>query len=286
MILYNQVIVIGYGLVTRDVLSYIDSISDRYDYSVTYVEHEKYPFNGAKKYAESNNLEYLTIEDKNELTLFISKRAELGHLLIVSASNNFLFPKNIVENKNIKIVNFHNALLPNLPGRNAPTWAIYNGYDKTGITWHYVDAEIDTGDIIIQKECTIDSDTRAYELVTVQMKLAGDAFKECFEKILDNSVITKKQDFDPNRKVYKSSEIPSDGMFDINDSAENIYRLLRAMDYGKNNIFPQSTTIYNGHTITVKRYKMVSSEEKKDSANKLYIPFGDDKFLMLRYDMK
>ncbi|WP_157197466.1 formyltransferase family protein [Methanomicrobium mobile] len=278
--------VIGYGLVTRNVLSFIDSVSDRHGYSITYVEHEKYPFNGAKKYAESNKLESFLIDDKYELTSFILKRAELGHLLIISASNNFLFPKKVVENKNIRIVNFHNALLPNLPGRNAPSWAIYNGYEKTGITWHYVDAEIDTGDIIIQKECSIYSDTKAYELVTVQMKLAGDAFMECFEKILADSVVTKKQDLDPNRKVYKSSEIPGDGMFDINDSAENIYRLLRAMDYGKNDLFPHPTTIYNGHMITVKRYKKVSSEEKMDSANKLYIPFGDGMFLMLRYDMR
>ena len=44
------------------------------------------------------------------------------------------------------------------------SWAIYMGERESGITWHYVNAGIDEGSIIIQKRCEIGPDTKAYEL--------------------------------------------------------------------------------------------------------------------------
>ena len=76
------------------------------------------------------------------------------------------FQKKIVSSENIVIINFHNALLPELPGRNAPSWSIYEGKDYTGITWHYVTEGVDEGDIIVQKKCDVTADIRAYELVS------------------------------------------------------------------------------------------------------------------------
>lgn len=283
MVGYKQIIVIGYGIIAGDVLSFIDGVSDKYGYSVLYIEYEKYPFNMAKKYAEKNAVEFLTIEDKVELDDVILKRAELGRLLIVSASNNYIFPQKIVQNINVTIVNFHNALLPDLPGRNAPSWAIYKGYKKTGITWHYVTIGIDEGDIIIQKECKITSEMKAYELVSIQMKLAGEAFKECFGTIIDGSVKRKKQIYFDNRKLYKSTDIPGEGRFDINDTPEEIYRLLRAVDYGKNNIFPPIISFLKNKKIIIKRYKRVA-EKRLEHDDKIYLPFETGGFLMLKYE--
>ena len=139
-------------------------------------------------------------------------------VLIISVNNNFIFPAKLISNENVVIINFHNALLPELPGRNAPSWAIYEGKKTTGITWHYVAEEIDAGDIIIQKKCIIDDDVKAYELVASQMKLASDAFKECFDDILHGVVQTKKQMVPAHRKIYKSFEIPGNGKINLADS--------------------------------------------------------------------
>lgn len=282
---FSQIIIIGYGVVTRRVLSYINEHSGEHEYSVVYIEHEVYPFNATKKYAESNNIEHFTIEDKISLTNFFVERASKYKLLIVSASNNYLFPKQLVENRDITIVNFHNALLPSLPGRNAPSWAIYENYKKTGITWHYVTSGIDDGDIIVQKECFLNDDIKAYELVAIQMELAGEAFEENFEDILARTIKATKQNICENRRVYKSKEIPADGKFDIKDNVENIYRLLRSMDYGKNGIFPLPTTVYNEQLICIKRYKKAGIKDKCDSNNRLYLPFDTENALMLKYEI-
>lgn len=284
MSLFKQIVVIGYGVVTGRVLSYVNEYASKKGYTVQYIEHEIYPFNMAKKYAEAHRVDYQVIPDKIQLTQFFLNQADKGRLLIISASNNYLFPKQLVENKNVTIVNFHNALLPQLPGRNAPSWAIFEKYVVTGITWHYVSSGIDDGDIIIQKQCPITQDMKAYELVSCQMTLAGDAFEEVFDDIILGNVKPIKQKICDRRKIYKSNEVPGGGMFNLNDDIEYIYRLLRAMDYGKNSIFPLPTTIYNGNPIIIKRYKKIAVKDKRESANKLYIPFNNEELLMLKYE--
>lgn len=48
------------------------------------------------------------------------------------------------------VVNFHAGMLPFYRGRNVINWAIINGETEIGLTAHYVDDGIDTGDIITQ----------------------------------------------------------------------------------------------------------------------------------------
>ncbi|MEH2956721.1 formyltransferase family protein [Candidatus Merdisoma sp. JLR.KK006] len=126
------------------------------------------------------------------------------------------------------IVNFHNALLPKFPGRNAPSWAIFENEQETGITWHYVTKQVDAGDIIIQKKCRITADVRAYELTEKLMQLAFEAFKEKFAEIIEDRAAARKQLLTGKRKIYKSSDIPGMCRFGMEDSPEYIYRLLRA----------------------------------------------------------
>lgn len=50
-----------------------------------------------------------------------------------------------------KIINIHPALLPHFPGRHGIEDAFAAGVSETGVTIHYVDAGIDTGQIIEQR---------------------------------------------------------------------------------------------------------------------------------------
>ena len=52
---------------------------------------------------------------------------------------------------------------------------------------------VDEGDIIVQKKCDVTADIKAYELVAVQMRLAGEAFDECYESVLMNQANRKKR---------------------------------------------------------------------------------------------
>ena len=101
---------------------------------------------------------------------FLSQLKEYPSELYVSMSFNQIFKKEILNIPNKSVINCHAGKLPYYRGRNILNWALINDEKEFGITVHYVDAGIDTGDIILQDTYPItDQDTyrtlleRAYE---------------------------------------------------------------------------------------------------------------------------
>lgn len=280
---YVKIIVIGYGKIADNVLNYVWHKKSDYGYDVEFVEHETSPFGMAGKICRENGIPFFSYPEKEKLTEKLEDLKE--ETLILSASNNFLFPRQIVEKGNVTIVNFHNALLPKYPGRNAPSWVIYEGEEQTGITWHYVNEKVDEGEIILQKKCRISPDIKAYELADRLMTLAIEGFQECFAGILDGSIAAVPQPIIRNRRVYHSREVPGGGHFTMEDSPEKIYRLLRAADYGKNRVFPEITATCNGQKIRILRYIKEQAGKADYQAGKgfLCMRLNDDFILKMKY---
>ena len=103
---YERIVIIGYGKIANDVLNYICMKKEIYRYNILFIEHEIYPLSIARQICEKNNVDFLKITDKKELTY------RLEHIesktLIVSVCNNYLFPGSLVNKENLKIINFHN----------------------------------------------------------------------------------------------------------------------------------------------------------------------------------
>src|SRR6201984_3314014 len=57
-----------------------------------------------------------------------------------------------------RIINIHPSLLPKFPGLEAWKQALAAGEKVTGVTVHYVDEQIDHGDVIAQHEVPVLSD--------------------------------------------------------------------------------------------------------------------------------
>ena len=278
---FQQIIILGYGKVTGEILRYVYDRKAEYGYGLTFIEHEIHALSLTERICSENGISFQRITDKKELAAVLDKIEE--KTLIISASNNFLFPASLVDKPNITIINFHNALLPDYPGRNAPTWVIYMGEKETGITWHYVTAGVDEGNIIIQKRCEVTEDMKAYELTEQLMDLAGESFREIFADILAERVATKEQRFDPGRRMYRSYEVPADGFFELTDKPADIYLLLRSVDYGKNDIFPRMRTVIDGREAEILRYRKIPTDKRKEEDGFLYLPLGMDALLKLKY---
>lgn len=278
---FQRIVILGYGKVTGEVLQYVCDRQTEYGFQLQFIEYEVHPLSITEKICKERGISFARITNKKELAAALDEIGE--RTLIISASNNFLFPASLVEKDNITIINFHNALLPEYPGRNAPTWVIYMGEKETGITWHYVTAGVDEGNIIIQKRCEIGEDTKAYELTECLMDLAGEAFRECFDDVMAQCVQAREQGFDPRRRMYRSREIPSEGTFDLTDEAEEIYRLLRSVDYGKNDIFPPMRTSMDGREVQILRYRKITADKRKDEEGFLYLPLRDGFLLKMKY---
>lgn len=278
---FCRVIVIGYGKAAGEILKYTADRQTDYGYRLEFIEHEIHALSVTRQICEEREIPFSSMPDKRELGAYLEGIRE--KTLIISASNNYLFPAFLVERENNTIINFHNALLPDYPGRNAPSWVIYKGEEQTGITWHYVTTGVDEGSIIIQKTCEIGPDTKAYELTERLMDLACEGFKECFDAVLSEKVEAKPQIFSSGRKMYRSTEVPGEGFLDLAEDAEKIYRLLRSVDYGKTGVFPPLQTLVEGVRAEVLRYRKISPEKKKEEAGMLYLPFADGDLLKIKY---
>ena len=281
MSFYEKVIIIGYGKITGKIIQYVHRFQKKYEYSIAYIEYEPEMFGTSRKICEELQCDYYKIEDKDAVTEYFQK--ETKRCLIISASNNYMFPRVLTENPQYTIINFHNALLPKFPGRNAPSWAIFEKETETGITWHYVTERIDGGDIIIQKKCIIDPNARAYELSDELMQLAYEGFCERFSEIIENKVKAVKQQISEKRRLYKSTDYPGNCSFSIEDPTEYIYRLLRSVDYGKYSIFPPVLMKYQGKNVRIVRYRRVSPKKVEEVPGRIYLPFDGGDLLRLSW---
>ncbi len=199
---------------------------------------------------EYNEFDYSLLEslcEKNEILYEkVSKESLINKLkyinkrtLVVSANNIFIFPNEIVKNENLFIINFHPALLPKHPGRNAEAWSIYEGDEESGITWHIVNEKIDDGEIIIQKRIRLTKEFTSLKLMILQIQIAFEGFKEVLSMLLNaNFTVSDKKNITNTSKykIHLSRDIPNDGLLDTEWSIDKISAFLRAMDYGKMNI--------------------------------------------------
>src|SRR5215213_6301108 len=70
--------------------------------------------------------------------------------LVVCFAFPWLIPPEALAVPRLGVINFHPAFLPRHRGPIPTSWAIRAGDDTYGVTWHRMDAEFDTGNILAQ----------------------------------------------------------------------------------------------------------------------------------------
>lgn len=80
--------------------------------------------------------------------------------------------------------NVHAALLPQYRGAAPINWAIINGETETGVTTFFLDKDIDTGRIILQKHFPIPDDADVELVYDGLMKLGAEAAEETIDRVL------------------------------------------------------------------------------------------------------
>lgn len=191
--------------------------------------------------------------NKNDTMDYIDRSD--GRILVFSALNTYLFPRHIVNKENITIVNFHPALLPKYPGRNSEAWAIYDGGNETGITWHYIDENVDNGFIILQHKVSIEKTDTAASLFSKLMEEGEKSFSAVLSQVLNDTVVKIPLNTDP-ADIKLSRDVPNNGLFDVNWDIDQASRFLRCMDFGVCPQFPAPCIIVNNTMYTWKRYSI------------------------------
>ena len=84
-------------------------------------------------------------------------------LMVVYATG--LLQPRMIDAARLGALNAHTAVLPDYRGMWAEFWQIYHrAYDRTGITIHYIDEGVDTGDIVYRKYVPVREDTDPFLL--------------------------------------------------------------------------------------------------------------------------
>ena len=121
--------------------------------------------------AKENNIDYLCPIKVNS-DEFYEMAQKYNCDLFVSMSYNQIFRERIYSLPKYKTINCHAGKLPFYRGRNILNWALINDEKEFGITVHYVNDGIDTGNIIVQQAYPI-TDADDYNT------LLEVAYKEC-----------------------------------------------------------------------------------------------------------
>jgi len=122
-------------------------------------------------------------------------------------------------------INLHASLLPKYRGAAPINWAIVNGETRTGLTTMRIDAGMDTGDMLLQRETEIGSNETAPELAARLSEAGGPLMAETLRGLAKGLIVPRPQNH------AEASHAPmlkkEDGWIDWNRPATDIYNRMR-----------------------------------------------------------
>ncbi|MDD6628167.1 MAG: methionyl-tRNA formyltransferase [Lachnospiraceae bacterium] len=202
--------------------------------------------------ARENNIPVELCENINSKE-FIVKVQQYKVDLFVSMSFNQIFKKEMINLPPLKTINCHAGKLPFYRGRNILNWVLINDEKEFGITVHYVDEGIDTGDIILQKTYPITEEDNYRTLLERAYVGCADVLYEALKMMQKGKIsVTKQTDIDPVG-MYCGMRQAGDEVIDWNQSSREIFNFIRALC----NPGPQATSWINGSKISINKAQMV-----------------------------
>ena len=149
-----------------------------------------------------------------------------------------IIKKEIINAPKIGVINFHPSFLPFNRGKNYNFWSIVEEC-KFGVTLHFVDEGIDTGDIIFQREINISWEDSGESLYLKAKSEMLKLFMDSYSNILRQDFTRIKQDLSKGSFHYaKELDNVSELELDKDYKAKDLLNLLRARTFtGKPSCF-------------------------------------------------
>jgi len=173
--------------------------------------------------------------------------ASLSPDLLLSIAYNQILRRPALDAAVLGCVNVHAGKLPSYRGRNVINWAIINGEPEIGITSHFVDEGIDTGDIIVQRMLPIGwADTYGHVLSRV-VRAIPDLVMETVDQIARGRVTARRQSHLPG--TYFGGRADGDEWLDWSAPSVVLHNLIR----GISRPGPGARTLLGDEEITIWR---------------------------------
>ncbi len=172
--------------------------------------------------------------------------------IYVVAAFGQILSQEILDIPEFGCLNIHASLLPKYRGASPIQHVIIDGEEKTGITIMQMDAGLDTGDMLYQKEIVISPKDTYASLHDKLMVLGGEAIVEALPLLEQGKLVPRKQE--DALSCYAHLIDKTMGELDFTKSAEILDRLIRGL-----NPWPSAYTTYHGKQLKVWEAEPVKS---------------------------
>jgi len=181
-------------------------------------------FNFSKKY----NIDYFKLKNVNSITS-INKISDYDCDVLVSMSFNQIFRKEIINLTRIGIINCHAGKLPFYRGRNILNWVLINDEKEFGITVHFVDEGIDTGDIILQETFPITDKDNYRTLLDISYSSCANILYKSLVQVFEGKSKRIVQKSIHPVGFYCGMRGEGDEIIDWNNTSRDIFNFIRSI---------------------------------------------------------
>ena len=157
-----------------------------------------------------------------------------------------IIPQWMIDLPRFGNLNLHASLLPKYRGAGPIQWAIANGETVTGVTTMRIDAGLDTGDILMQRELPISMDDTAETIGPKLASMGAELMIETLRRLENGDVRAVPQDH--SRATLAPILKKEDGRMDFSRPASELFNRLRGFQP-----WPGAFTTFQKKTLQVHR---------------------------------
>lgn len=181
-----------------------------------------------KEYAIEKNLQvYQPIKVRNNPE-FLEEVKKLNPDLICVVAYGKILTQELLDIPQYGCVNVHGSLLPEYRGAAPIQWAVLNGDKKTGVTTMFMNAGMDTGDMILKEEVEIGEDETTGELWDRLKTIGANLLIKTVKEIENGTATRTKQPEEGTMAPMLSKEMAKIDW--KNKTANNIKNLVRGLN--------------------------------------------------------
>jgi methionyl-tRNA formyltransferase len=177
---------------------------------------------------------------------FRDQLAAIGPDGIIVVGYGRIIPQWMIDLPRLGNLNLHASLLPKYRGAAPIQWAIANGESVTGVTTMRIDAGLDTGDILMQREMAIGAEDTAETLGPKLAAIGADLMVETLRGLESGRVRPTPQDH--SLATLAPILKKEDGRMDFARSATELFNRLRGFQP-----WPGAFTTFKGKTLQMHR---------------------------------
>jgi methionyl-tRNA formyltransferase len=197
-----------------------------------------------KKFAAEKKI--LTLQPENLKDIKFQKQLKSFNPDLIAVVAFRILPDAVIKIPKYGSINLHASLLPKYRGAAPINWAIINGEKHTGVTVFFIQQNVDTGNIIMQKSIDIANDDNAGTLHNKLMYLGANVLLDSInliEKFGNNVNVIKQNESDatPAPKIFKN-----DCKINFNQDIDKVYNFIRGLTP-----YPGAFTEYNGKILKI-----------------------------------